>query len=70
MAKKKKFRLTMIFHNIEDLQEHVAISCDLDLSIKKADWLDINLPARNFKIEDYVLTKIKKVIGGTHATSN
>jgi len=68
MAKKKKYRLTMIFHNIEDLQEHVAISCDLDLSIKRADWLDLDLPARNFKIEDYVLTEIKKVIGGTHAT--
>ena len=74
MTKKaKKYRLTMIFHNLEDLQEHVRISCDLGLNIKEADWLDLKLPAKNFSIKEYVLKKVPYQLGfefrGANATS-
>ena len=72
--KSKKFKLSIVFHNLEDLLEHVRISCALDLTIKKADYLDLHLPHKHFKIEEYVLKQIPAIktieYRGTNATSN
>ena len=66
MAKPKKYQLIMTFHKFDDLMEHVKNNCDIDLTIKKADWLDTNLPSKNFNIKKYVLKKIES-IGGSYA---
>ena len=72
--KSKKFKLSIVFNNLDDLLEHVRISCALDLTIKKADYLDLHLPYKHFKIEEYVLKKIPAIKTiehrGVNGTSN